>query len=166
MKKPKNEEELLTTKPTDSIDVNLKHIFGLLVEKDWKTAKSLVNLMKEGKDEAKELAAGFDELIEFLKDFGAGKELKAALKYPDSILLSNELESLFPPMEEEDRNKLKSDIESRGIIAPLIVQERPEGLLLIDGYTRYRIAEELGIKNREMGSLSLFLLQSQEDRKR
>jgi hypothetical protein len=147
MQKPKNEAELLAEQPVDKIDKNIRHIFGLLVEKDWKTAKSLAKLMLANDDPAiKQVGNGFDELTDFLKDFGSGKELKAALKYTDSLLLKDELESLLPVLDEEDREKLKADIESKGIVAPLIVQEGPEGLVLVDGYTRYRIAEELGIK--------------------
>jgi hypothetical protein len=144
MTKLKNEEDILRTQPIDKIDKNMRHIFGLLVEKDWATAASLIKIMMGSDDAAvKQVASGFTELIRFLKDLSAGKELRAAIKYLDSIILNNDIENLLPAMDEEDREKLKADIESNGIIAPLIVQETPEGLLLIDGYTRYRIAKEL-----------------------
>jgi len=146
MRKPKSEEEIVAAQPVDKIDKNLRHIFGLLVEKDWKMAQNLITLMKGGNAEAQQLAEGFTELVDFLKVFSAGKEMKAAMRALDSLLLNNDLENLFPRLDEEDFDKLKSDIASKGILAPLIVQDTPDGLLLVDGYTRYRIAGELGLK--------------------
>jgi len=154
MKRPINEEELLNFQPVDKIDKNLRHIFGLLVEKDWKTASTLIGLMKKGNEEAQQLAEGFTELVDFLKIFSAGKEMKAAMRALDSLLINNDLENLFPRLDEEDFDKLKSDIASKGILTPLIIQETPDGLLLIDGYTRYRIAEELGLKRVPVVSVS------------
>lgn len=146
MKKPKNEEEMVTSQPIDKIDKNLRHIFGLLIEKDWKMAQSLVNLMKEGEESSKQMAEGFGELIDFLKVFSAGKETKAAMRGLDSLILNDEIDTLMPEMDVEELNDLRADIASKGILAPLIVQDSPEGPKLVDGYTRYRIAKELGLK--------------------
>lgn len=157
MKRPLKEEDFLTPQPIDKIDKNLRHIFGLLVEKDWKMASTLIGLMKAGNDEAKQLAEGFTELVDFLKIFSAGKEMKAAMRALDSLLINNDLENLFPRLDEEDFNKLRSDIASKGILAPLIVQETPDGLLLVDGYTRYRIAEELGLKRVPVVSVTTMM---------
>ena len=140
----KVESDVLKGQPIDKIDKNLRHMFGLLTEKNWNVASALADKMSEGPAEIKQMAEGFKELIGFLKNLSAGRELKAAIKYLDSIIINDELENLLPKMEGDDLLKLKEDIEKNGVITPLIVQETPEGLLLIDGYTRYRISEELG----------------------
>lgn len=157
MKRPKSEKEILDDQPIDKIDKNLRHIFGLLVEKDWKTASSLIKMMKEGPEESKQLGQGFEQLLDFLKDFSAGKELKAAMKYPDSIIVREDLRFLLPDLPDDEYEALKKDIEERGIIAPLVVQETPDGLLLVDGYTRYHIAEELGMKRLPVVSVTPLL---------
>ncbi|MEM4443566.1 MAG: MT-A70 family methyltransferase [Candidatus Nitrosocaldus sp.] len=55
-----------------------------------------------------------------------------------------EYRSLLPLIVEEDYNRLKEDIEKRGIQLPLIVNSNK---VLLDGYTRLRIARELGIQH-------------------
>jgi len=155
MKKPINEEELLATQPVDKIDKNLRHIFGLLVEKDWKMAQNLIALMRGGNAEAQQLAEGFTELVDFMKVFSAGKEMKAAIRDLNSLSLDSELDNLLP--ETDDRESLKTDIESKGILTPLIIQETPDGLKLIDGYTRYRIAKEIGLKRVPVVSINPML---------
>lgn len=157
MKKITKEAEILEPQPVDKIDKNLRHIFGLLVEKDWKMAGNLVDLMKKGDEASQQLAEGFTQLIDFLRVFSAGKETRSAMRDVSSLTLNNDIERLLPEMGEEDREKLKEDIESKGILAPLIVQETSNGLELIDGYTRYRIAEELGIKRVPVVSVSPML---------
>lgn len=139
-------EEDMVSQPIDKIDKNLRHIFGLMVEKDFKTAATLLSAIKaKGTEETKQLAEGLIEVLGFVKDLTAGKEIRAAVRRLDTIIYNDELDKLLPALSDEDYADLKKDIEEKGIIAPLIVQDTPEGFLLIDGYTRYRIAKELGI---------------------
>lgn len=139
-------EEQLISQPIDKIDKNLRHIFGLLMERDWKTAATLIRAMStDGSAEVKQLAGGFGELLDFLKVMSAGKELKASVRRLDNIILDDGLAKLLPEPSDEEFEELVADIQEKGILAPLIVQERDEGLILVDGYTRYRIAKDLGI---------------------
>lgn len=49
---------------------------------------------------------------------------------------------LLPPLDKDTHDALQADIRWRGIINPIIVDEEHN---IIDGYHRYRIADELGI---------------------
>ena len=58
----------------------------------------------------------------------------------------DEYEKLVPRPEHEQYKQLKDDIFKKGIEEPIIMSE--DGVIL-DGYTRYQIAKELGIKEIE-----------------
>jgi len=55
-----------------------------------------------------------------------------------------EYRSLLPPLQIEEYVRLREDIQQKGIQIPLIINSNKE---LLDGYTRLRIARELGIQN-------------------
>jgi ParB/RepB/Spo0J family partition protein len=42
--------------------------------------------------------------------------------------------------------RLRKSIQAKGIIEPLLVQQKDGRLILLDGHRRYRIAQELGLK--------------------
>ncbi|WP_231911579.1 MT-A70 family methyltransferase [Candidatus Nitrosocaldus cavascurensis] len=59
------------------------------------------------------------------------------------IIESEEYKALLPIISEEEYNALKSSIEREGIRLPLVINPKK---VLLDGYTRLRIAKELGIE--------------------
>jgi len=57
--------------------------------------------------------------------------------------IDSELESLMP-ISEDDYNRMRSDIEDRGVIIPVIAT--PD-FMLVCGYNRLKIAKEIGLKS-------------------
>jgi hypothetical protein len=52
----------------------------------------------------------------------------------------------LPPLNSEERERLKQDIRVRGLLTPVIVVPHPEfGFVIIDGHHRLDIAAELGL---------------------
>lgn len=140
----KVEQKLLESQAIDKIDKRLRYLFDILVEKDFRAAQSIIDKIKEdGTDDAKQIAQGIQEVVEFMRASLAGKEMKSTYKDLSSITLLPELVDLIPYTEEEYED-LKASIIEKDIIDPLMVQEIGDELRLIDGYTRFRIAKELG----------------------
>lgn len=58
------------------------------------------------------------------------------------IKIKEEYKELVPRPATEEYDKLKNDIKERGIEEPVVINQ---SYVLVDGYTRYQIAEELNI---------------------
>jgi DNA modification methylase len=61
----------------------------------------------------------------------------------DSIKEDQQYSTLLPPIDTEKYNQLKDDIIKNGIKLPLVINNNS---ILLDGYTRLRIAKELQLK--------------------
>jgi len=66
------------------------------------------------------------------------------LKHTSETTQIEELKEILPPLREDDYSRLKKSIEEQGIQESLKIL--PNGII-IDGYHRKKIAQELGIKN-------------------
>lgn len=64
-------------------------------------------------------------------------------KYLEELVVKEEYKKLIPRLSSEEYMSLREDISRNGIKIPLIVNK--DGVI-IDGYTRYEIAKELGLK--------------------
>ncbi|BDD07565.1 ParB/RepB/Spo0J family partition protein [Aureibacter tunicatorum] len=71
-------------------------------------------------------------------------ELSALTEIKNSILVLDELRDLIPPLGGEEYEQLKTNIEKEGVREPLLLWERGEEYILVDGHNRYRCIEELG----------------------
>ncbi len=67
---------------------------------------------------------------------GAGKK---------NIIILEELEALIPPQSEEEHQRLTESIRTEGVQEALVLWQRGNELVLVDGHNRYRICKNLGI---------------------
>lgn len=74
----------------------------------------------------------------------------------DKIVIDPELESLIPPLSEEEQANLEDSLLNEGCREPLVVWQQDEQYVLIDGHNRHRICSRnnipFKIKLRKFGS--------------
>ena len=64
-------------------------------------------------------------------------------KMNETINVKQEYEALLPKLSDEEFKELKSSIKKNGLFYPIIVNENN---VILDGHTRFRICQQLGIE--------------------